>query len=216
VKTADQRIVDRLREFSIVTVSLPDSARVSEFRAYVVGVHREVAALQPVERVELTEPVANVLMSFLHGTQTVGLKGELRVEGAPDDLRFRVTDGVCIPRRRSTRLKLCAPASVTMGNDGIVRACQTHDVGPDGIVLEGLADITLGQRMNLTVMLPESAEPLSARAVVTECDEHLCAVEFVGLDVATRRLLSDFVSEHFRRRLEIIRSLRNGNGDARD
>jgi hypothetical protein len=208
--------VDRLREFSIVTLSLPDSARVSEFRAYVVGVHRESAALQPVERVELTGPVRDVLMTFKHGTQTVVLKGELSVEGAPDELRFRVTDGVCIPRRRSSRLKLCAPASVATGNDGVVRACQTHDVGPDGLVLEGLTDVTLGQLMSVTVALPESAESLSARAVVTDFDENLCAVEFVGLDQAKRRLLTDFVSEQFRRRLEIIRSLRNGNGDARD
>ena len=208
--------MDRLREFSIVTVSLPDSARAGEFRAYVVGVHHDAAALQPVERVELTGPVSDVLMTFTHGTQTVGLKGELRMESAPDDLRFRVTDGVCIPRRRSTRLKLCAPASVTTGNDGVVRACQTHDVGPDGLVLEGLADVTLGQLMTVTVTLPESVDSLSARVVVTDFDEHLCAVEFVGLDAATRRVLSDFVSEQFRRRLEIVRSLRNGNGDARD
>ena len=206
--------MDRLREFSIVTVSLPDSARVSEFRAYVVGVHREAAALQPVERVELTGPVRDVLMSFKHGAQTVGLKGELSVEGAPDDLRFRVTDGVCIPRRRSSRLKLCAPASVATGNDGVVRACQTHDVAADGLVLEGLENMSIGQLMSVTVMLPEHAESLSARAVVTDFDDNLCAVEFVGLDVPTRRLLSDFVSEHFRRRLEIVRSLRSENGDA--
>jgi len=93
--------MDRLREFSIVTVSLPDSARASEFRAYVVGVHREVAALQPVERVELPDSIGNVLMSFMHGTQTVGLKGELRVEGAPDDLRFRVTGEVTEYRGRN-------------------------------------------------------------------------------------------------------------------
>jgi PilZ domain-containing protein len=207
--------VDRLREFSIVTVSLPDSARISEFRAYVVGVHREVAALQPVERVELTEPVGDVLMTFKHGTQTVGLKGELRVEGAPDDLRFRVTDGVCIPRRRSSRLKLCAPASVTPADGGDVRVCQTHDVGPDGFVREGIDGLTLGQLLSVTVMLPERADAVTVRAVVTDFDDSLCAIEFVGLDPATRRLLSDFVSEHFRRRLEIVRSLRaNGNGDA--
>jgi hypothetical protein len=76
--------------------------------------------------------------------------------------------------------------------------------------------VTLGQLMSVTVALPESAESLSARAVVTDFDENLCAVEFVGLDQAKRRLLTDFVSEQFRRRLEIIRSLRNGNGDARD
>ena len=208
--------MDRLREFSIVTVSLPDSARASEFRAYVVGVHREVAALQPVERVELPEPIGNVLMSFMHGTQTVGLKGELRVEGAPDDLRFRVTDGVCIPRRRSTRLKLCAPASVAPAGGGAMRVCQTHDIGPDGLVLEGVAGCTLGELLSVTVMLPETPDAVVGRAVVTDFDDELCAVEFVGLDAETRRRLSDFVSEHFRRRLEIVRSLRNGNGDAGD
>lgn len=206
--------MDRLREFSIVTVSLPDSARASEFRAYVVGVHREVAALQPVERVELPESIGNVLMSFTHGTQTVGLKGELRVEGAPDDLRFRVTDGVCIPRVRSTRLKLCAPASVAPAEGGAMTVCQTHDVGPDGLVLEGVSGFSLGQLLSITVMLPETPDALVGRAVVTDFDDELCAVEFVGLDAETRRRLSDFVTEHFRRRLEIVRSLRSENGDA--
>jgi len=206
--------MDRLREFSIVTVSLPDSARASEFRAYVVGVHREVAALQPVERVELPGSIGNVLMSFMHGTQTVGLKGELRVEGAPDDLRFRVTDGVCIPRVRSTRLKLCAPASVAPADGGAMTVCQTHDVGPDGLVLEGVSGVSLGQLLSVTVMLPETPDAVVGRAVVTDFDDELCAVEFVGLEADTRRQLSDFVSEHFRRRLEIVRSLRSENGDA--
>ena len=206
--------MDRLREFSIVTVSLPDSARASEFRAYVVGVHREVAALQPVERVELPDSIGNVLMSFTHGTQTVGLKGELRVEGAPDDLRFRVTDGVCIPRVRSTRLKLCAPASVAPADGGAMTVCQTHDVGPDGLVLEGVSGVSLGQLLSVTVMLPETPDAVVGRAVVTDFDDELCAVEFVGLETETRRQLSDFVSEHFRRRLEIVRSLRSENGDA--
>ena len=206
--------MDRLREFSIVTVSLPDSARASEFRAYVVGVHREVAALQPVERVELPDSIGNVLMSFTHGTQTVGLKGELRVEGAPDDLRFRVTDGVCIPRVRSTRLKLCAPASVAPADGGAMTVCQTHDVGPDGLVLEGVSGVSLGQLLSVTVMLPETPDAVVGRAVVTDFDDELCAVEFVGLEADTRRQLSDFVSEQFRRRLEIVRSLRSENGDA--
>jgi hypothetical protein len=155
-------------------------------------------------------------MTFLHGTQTVGLKGELRVEGAPDDLRFRVTDGVCIPRRHSSRLKLCAPASVAPADGGAVTVCQTHDVGPDGLVLEGVEGLTLGQLLSLTVMLPERADALTARAVVTDFDETLCAVEFVGLEASMRRLLSDFVSEHFRRRLEIVRSLRTRSDDAGD
>lgn len=207
--------MDRLREFSIVTVSLPDSARVSEFKAYVVGVHKRTANLQPVERVEamwLPETVEGVLMSFDHGAQTVGLKGDLKVGNRPDDLRFRVTDGVCLPRRRSSRLKLCAPATVNF--DGAEISCQTHDVGPDGALLEGAGILPVGHPLTITLMLPESPEPVLADAVVTEVhDAALCSLEFKGMERETRRRLSEFVTEHFRRRLSIVRSLREEEDD---
>jgi PilZ domain len=202
--------MDRLREFSIVTVSLPDSARVSEFKAYVVGVQHSVATLQPVERVTqtpLSETVENVLMTFAHGSQTVGLKGALHVGARPDELLFRVTDGVCVPRRRASRLKLCAPASLTVDSTEIV--CQTHDVGLDGVMLEGAGDLRMGQAASVTVILPEDPDALVAIGVVTETrDDGLCWLEFSAMEPPTRRRLSEFVSEHFRRRLEIVRSLR--------
>jgi PilZ domain len=207
--------MDRLREFSIVTVSLPDSARVSEFKAYVVGVHKRVANLQPVERVDamwLPETVEGVLMSFDHGGQTVGLKGELKLGNAPDDVRFRVTDNVFLPRRRSSRLKLCAPAIVNF--DGAEIVCQTHDVGPDGVMLEGAGILPVNHPLAISVILPESPEPVVADAVVTDVhDAGLCSVEFRGMERETRRRLSDFVTEHFRRRLSIVRSLREEEDD---
>jgi hypothetical protein len=203
--------MDRLREFSIVTLSLPDSARMSEFKAYVVDVNRQSATLQPVARFDsqsLPESVQDVLLSFHHGTQTVGLKGELRGGDQPDDLHFRVTDGVCVPRRRSSRLKLCAPAQAT-ATDGTEINCQTHDVGSDGAMLEAAAGLEVGQTTSLTMMLPESAVPVSVRARVTAIhDDLLSTVEFVDLDPATQKRLSDFITEHFRRRLAIVRSLR--------
>ena len=93
-----------------------------------LGVHRTMATLQPVERVEtmwLPPLIEDVLMSFRHDGPTVGLKGDLRCDERPEQIQFRVSDGVCIPRRRSTRLKLCAPALVT-GEDG----CRRSDVSP--------------------------------------------------------------------------------------
>ena len=202
--------MDRLREFSIVTVSLPDSARVSEFKAYVVGVQYTVATLQPVERVDpawLPEAVQNVLLTFAHGTQTVTLKGALQTGERPDELHFRVTDGVCVPRRRASRLKLCAPVSLIV--DGGELICQTHDIGPDGVMLEGAGDLRVKQPASITVMLPEDPDPVVALGVVTESrDDGLCWLEFSAMEALTRRRLGDFVSEHFRRRLEIIRSLR--------
>jgi PilZ domain len=212
--------MDRLREFSIVTVSLPDSARASEFKAYVVGVQHTVATLQPVERVDparLLETLKNVLMTFAHGTQTVVLKGALHMGERPDELHFRVTDGVCVPRRRASRLKLCAPVSLTVGAAELV--CQTHDLGADGVMLEGAGDLRVGQAVSVSVMLPEDPDPLLALAVVAETrDDGLCWAEFSAMEVQTRRRLSDFVTEHFRRRLEIVRSLRveMERRDARD
>jgi hypothetical protein len=209
--------MDRLREFSIVTISLPDSARVSEFKAYVIGVHRRVATLQPVERVDalwIPETVGDVLMSFDHGDQTVGLKGELRRGSRPDDLRFRVTDGVYLPRRRSSRLKLCAPAAVTPLEGGAEIVCQTQDVGPDGVMLEGAAGLRRDQMLAVSLMLPENPDALCGQAIVTDVvGDGLSALEFVGLERDARRVLSDFVTEHLRRRLNIVRSLREEEDD---
>jgi hypothetical protein len=199
-------MMDRLREFSIVTVSLPDTARVSEFKAYVVDVHRTAATLQPVEHVELPDAVADVLMTFAHGNQTVSLKGQLNTA---DDMRFAVTDGVCVPRRRSSRLKLCAPAAI-----GEI-TCQTYDIGLDGVTLEGVTALRLAETVSITMMLPEDPEPVVADAVVTEIhDGALCSLTFTRMDHETRRRLSDFVTEHFRRRLDIVRSLRVKARDA--
>jgi PilZ domain-containing protein len=183
----------------------------------VIGVHRQVATLQPVARTEtlcLPESVPDVLMSFRHGrSQIIGLKGELRCGDEPDDVRFRVTDGVYVPRRRSSRLKLCAPAYVT-APDGAEIVCQTYDVGPDGVILEGVTGLEVDHVVVLSLMLPESPEPVLTNARVTEIhDGALSSLEFVDVDRGTQRRLTDFVTEHFRRRLNIVRALREDDDD---
>jgi PilZ domain-containing protein len=215
--------MDRLREFSIVTMSLPDLGRVSEFKAHVLGVHRSVATLQPAERMDslwLPPLVEGVLMSFSHGSQTVGLKGDLRCE-RPDTIQFRVTDGVCVPRRRSSRLKLCAPATVVpLGPDGRAQRdeipCQTQDVGPDGVLLEGANGLRPDQLTAFTLILPEDPEPVYARAQVTAIQDGVASLEFVAIDRDVRRRLSGFVTEELRRRLNIVRSLQEEEDDGWD
>ena len=201
-------------------MSLPDLGRISQFKAYVVGVHRRVATLQPVARVEtmwLPPHVEDVLMSFAHGSQTVGLRGELRCE-RPDLLRFRVTDGVYVPRRRSSRLRLCAPATVTpLASDGCPEreplVCQTQDVGPDGVLIEGAIGLRQEQLIELSVTLPEDPDPVQVQARVTEVGEDLSSLEFVALPRQTRRRLTGFVTEQLRRRLNIVHSLRAEEDD---
>lgn len=212
--------MDRLPEFSIVTMSLPDLGRLSEFKAHVLSVHRSVATLQPAERMEtlwLPPLVEEVLMSFSHGSQIVGLKGDLRCE-RPDTVQFRVTDGVCVPRRRSSRLKLCAPATVVpLGPDGRAQRdeipCQTQDVGLDGVVLEGANGLRLDQLTAFNLILPEDPVPIYARARVTQLQDGVASLEFVALERDMRLRFSGFVTEHLRRQLAIVRSLQEDDRD---
>jgi hypothetical protein len=201
--------VDRLQEFSIVTMSLPDLGRFSEFKAFVLGVHRHVATLQPVERVEamwLPPLVENAHLLFRHHGRNVGLKGDLRCGERPEMIEFRVSDGVCVPRRRSSRLAICAPATLTLP-DGSELESQTRDVGADGMTLEHVSGLSVEQVVSVSVALPWEAEEVFAPARVTVIDEKGVALEIVGAERLTRRRLMDFVTEQLRRRLAIVRSL---------
>jgi hypothetical protein len=211
--------MDRLREFSIVTMSLPDLGRVSEFKAFVLGVDRHMATLQPVERVEsmwLPPLVENVHMVFPHNGREVGLKGDLRCGERPEMIEFRVSDGVCVPRRRSSRLGICAP--VTVAHEGGPEFfCQTQDIGPDGLTLERAPGLRAEQVVSVSVMLPWETDELRAEARVTGLDDGgVAALEFVSADRATRRRLIDFVTEQLRNRLAIVRSLQAEQDDDRD
>jgi len=197
-------------------MTLPDLGRVSEFKAYVLGVHRMVAMLQPVERVEslwLPPLIENVHMMFEHEGQPVALKGDLRSGDRPEQIEFRVSDGVCVPRRRSTRLQLCAPALVTE-DGGEVRACQTQDVSADGVTLEGAPTLRSEEVVSVTVTLPEDGGALCAGARVTErSDDGVATLEFLDLDREDRRRLTGFVTEQVRKRLAIARSLQEQEDD---
>jgi hypothetical protein len=208
--------MDRLQEFSIVTMSLPDLGRVSEFKAFVLGVHRHVATLQPVEHVEsmwLPPLVENAHMLFRHNGRNVGLKGDLRCGERPEMIEFRVSDGVCVPRRRSSRLAICAPVTVTL-ESGRELECQTQDIGADGLTLERAGGLNAEQLVSVSVMLPWESDEVRAQARVTGVDDGgAVALELVGAERATRRRLMDFVTEQLRRRLAIVRSIQEERDD---
>jgi hypothetical protein len=84
-------------------------------------------------------------------------------------------------------------------------------------MLEGAGDLLVSQAVAVSVILPEDPEPLIAIGVVSEArDDGLCWLEFSAIEAPTRRRLGDFVNEHFRRRLEIVRSLRQESSRARN
>jgi hypothetical protein len=215
--------MNRLHEFMSVALSLPDGvARGGDFKAYVIAVDGRTADLQPADRSEaswLPAAVADVLMTFRHGLQTVGLKGELRREAESECLRFRVTDGVYVPRARSSRLKLCAPAVLTPLDEagrraGEAMACQSHELGVDGLLLEPRPGLRPGRLMQVELMLPGGSEPLRARAVVDEtAPGELPSLEWVGLERDLRRGLRQFVSDELRKRLRMMQAAHADDDD---
>jgi hypothetical protein len=150
--------------------------------------------------------VENAHLLFRHHGRNVGLKGDLRCGERPEMIEFRVSDGVCVPRRRSSRLAICAPATLTLP-DGSERESQTRDVGADGMTLEHVSGLSVEQVVSVSVALPWEAEEVFAPARVTVIDEKGVALEIVGAERLTRRRLMDFVTEQLRRRLAIVRSL---------
>jgi hypothetical protein len=126
-------------------------------------------------------------------------------------IEFRVSDGVCVPRRRSSRLAICAPATVTLESGASVE-CQTQDVGADGFTLERAGELSVGQPVSVSVALPWESDEVQAQAVVTSVDDAV-SLELVGAQSATRRRLMDFVTEQLRRRLAIVRSLQEERDD---
>jgi hypothetical protein len=158
--------------------------------------------------------VENVHMVFPHHGRAVGLKGDLRCGERPEMIEFRVSDGVCVPRRRSSRLAICAPAMLTFEGGGELE-CQTQDIGPDGLRLERAPGLRAEQIVSVSVMLPWESEELRAQARVIELDDDggVASLEFVSADRATRRRLIDFVTEQLRRRLAIVRSLQEEKDD---
>jgi hypothetical protein len=215
--------VNRLHEFMTVALSLPDGvARGGDLKAYVVAIDGCTADLHLVDRREsawLPTTVTNVLMTFRHGVQTVGLKGELRRDADNGALRFRVSDGVYVPRSRSSRLKLCAPGVLTPLDSngrraGEAMACQTHELGVDGLLLEPRPGLPAGRLMQVELMLPEATEPLRARAVVGEWNEgELPPLTWVGMERDLRRGLRQFVTEELRKRLRMMRAAQTDDDD---
>ena len=91
--------------------------------------------------------------------------------------------------------------------------CQTQDVGPDGVLIEGAIGLRQEQLIELSVTLPEDPDPVQVQARVTEVGEDLSSLEFVALPRQTRRRLTGFVTEQLRRRLNIVHSLRAEEDD---
>jgi hypothetical protein len=80
-------------------------------------------------------------------------------------------------------------------------------------VLEGVGGLRLDQVTAVALIVPENPQPIYACAQVTLVEDDVVSLAFVALERDMRRRLSEFVTEHLRRQLTIVRSLQEDEDD---
>jgi PilZ domain len=158
--------VQRLTEIEYVTINLPAGR---DLGATVVAVAGATAALKPVGFVigQLPPRIDGVLISFVHGSQLLGLKGSL-VRDA-EILRFSVADGVQKRDRRSTRV----PAELAITLDGVQGT--TINIATEGVLLRCDRPVETGDVLQVELALPGA--PLATRGRVVRHADGLIALE---------------------------------------
>jgi hypothetical protein len=188
--------VDRLRDNASVTVSLPGGSgyRVSDFSATVVALIETGAVLLPhdVNPDALPARASHVFLSFVHGGQLVGLKGELTHDAR--GLRFQVQDGVQRRRERYTRVD--AELEVTLRRPDEERSRGvTINVAPEGLLVKADLPVELGERLEITLALPGHTMPLVLQAKVVRHAGGLIALHFHGARRDAGAAVAEFVVE---------------------
>lgn len=201
--------VRRLREYDVVTITLPaDDAKLHNgcFECDVVAIVGSTVALEARDRTEvvwLPPRVDGAFMSFRHGRELVGLKGVLLTKEDVGDLRFIVSDGVQRHGRPSSRLAICAPITLSLG--GVECGGVTVNLGADGILAEAeLPAAGIGDDVDLVLSLPGVDAAVAGTAKVVRHADGLLALELPRGERA-RGTLGRFVLEANRARLRRTR-----------
>ena len=158
--------MQRLTEIEYVTINLPGGR---DFGANVIAVAGATAALKPVGLVlaKLPQRIDGVLISFVYGSQLVGLKGSLIRD--TQILRFSVQDGVHKRDRRSTRI----PAELEITLDGT--SGTTINIATEGVLLRCSKTVETDDVLQVELALPGGT--LSTRGRVVRHAEGLIALE---------------------------------------
>ena len=207
----------RLSEHDLVVLSLPREetrVRSTALRFRVIAIFGTTAALHPLDPDEIRRIPAEVegaFMTFRHNGGVVGLQGS--VERHDDHLRFRVSDGVMVPRRTSTRVEVEAPVTFRREGDQEVGNGVTRNVGVDGILIESGAAVTAGEALELTLALPGAEAELKVGAQVSRTSGDGFAIIYTTVSPEIRKQLGTFV---FERSLEDLRRHTLAAAGARD
>jgi signal transduction histidine kinase len=177
--------MNRLSEYDTVVLSLPDdnaSTRASDLPCTVVALYGSRVALQPIGGRPhwLPARIEHVLLSFEHRRALIGLKGVVRHDRATGRIEFTVEDGVQVERRRSTRVRLSL--SVVLQRADASEPCQgtTVNLSADGLLAAATLDVSLGERILVTLQPPEPHGAIRIAARVVRQEAGRIAVEFLA------------------------------------
>lgn len=100
-------------------------------------------------------------------------------------------------RRRYARYQLSVPFDLTVFRPGTVMCLsgQSQEVGEGGLCGALSGAVLAGERVELSILLPVSPEPLNIRAVVRHHADLLCGFEFLSLEHGQRELLQQLGSD---------------------
>jgi hypothetical protein len=192
-----------LSEYDTVAITVPPDVNFRDacFKCKVIAISGLTAALEPISRGELLwlpEKIEGAFMTFRHERSLVALKGTLCQATSVADMRFRVSDGVHLPRRRASRTEICMPIALRLPGDDEDVQGLTVNLGGDGLVVESAIDVAPGGEVEMTLSLPGSDEPVEARAHVLRAADGLLAIEVRETCRAARGRLARFVVERNR------------------
>ncbi len=196
----------------LVSVSLPmNFGRQDTLEFHVVTVIDSVVALDPRLRGDtrlLPDLVRNCYLAVGNGHGLMALKGHL-YQRSPGDWRFKISDQHAQLEIEGGRMRICAPIALSPEHADAADTpleATTVNVGTDGTLVDGEADLAPGQRVSLSLSLPGQDEPIEAIAQLLSRRGSLLNFGYEAMETADRNRLASFIIQDQRAALRRRRS----------
>lgn len=185
--------MQRLREGQFITLTPPDHIWMGEFHCVVAAVEGNQAVLLARSGVDRA-PSTDCMLGFEHITHAVALKGLVAMGELPDELRFKVSDGIQLPPRRTgSRLATELPMRYALG--GQVDETRLRDISSGGLRFEPTFDLGPGDLVTVTIGLPDGRPAIEAGAAFVRSAGDDVATQFVAITHTDRARIVQFVRE---------------------
>jgi len=199
--------LNRLRLHDVVRVTVPQETG-GGFRAVVLAFSERGMTLECVDKgrlLRLHDVTPDAFVTFRHEKSLVALPGTLYCVKPVGDLRFQVSER-SLYRSRGTRMTFEMAITVRASATGEQAEGKTVNVGPDGLLIECDLDVTVGERLELSFVSPQTDEQVSGVADVVRAGEGMVAVHLPPESAEARNALGYIVVAMSR--VELARALK--------